>query len=196
MPFQSKPAHQLDKLMRFLSLLFVVFSITSSNSLAHSTEQHIPPQSPYQGQENRDIKALSANEVEGLKTGKGLGLAKAAELNGLPGPKHVLELKEPLQLSPEQEKEVLMLFSSMKNEAIALGTEVLRKEQELETFFRSDNPSEKDMVELVAEVADVRGKLRVTHLKYHLKTTDVLTKHQTKQYFTLRGYGKNHHGGH
>lgn len=46
---------------------------------------------PYAGQQERMIKALSTSEIDGLKKGKGMGLAKAAELNHYPGPRHVLD---------------------------------------------------------------------------------------------------------
>jgi len=35
-------------------------------------------------QETREIKALSTEEVDGYLKGEGMGLAKAAELNGFP----------------------------------------------------------------------------------------------------------------
>src|ERR1043166_1905183 len=44
--------------------------------------------SPYAGQQSREIKSLSDQEIDGLKNARGLGLAKAAELNGYPGPRH------------------------------------------------------------------------------------------------------------
>lgn len=40
--------------------------------------------SPYAGQEGRPIKALSETEMRDLAQGRGMGLAKAAELNSLP----------------------------------------------------------------------------------------------------------------
>ena len=43
-------------------------------------------QSPYAGQESREIKSLSPAEVDGYLAGAGMGFAKAAELNGYPGP--------------------------------------------------------------------------------------------------------------
>lgn len=49
------------------------------------------PTSTCSGHETRDIKALSSDEVAALLAGKGMGYAKAAELNGYPGPAHVLE---------------------------------------------------------------------------------------------------------
>ena len=60
--------------------------------------------SKYIGQEKRDIKSLSNDDIKELRTGAGWGLAKAAELNGLPGPKHILEMKKEIELTTEQEK--------------------------------------------------------------------------------------------
>ena len=71
------------------------------------------PVSPYRGQETREIKALSAQEVSDLLAGKGMGFAKAAELNGYPGPKHVLELAGPLALTPEQVEGTRAIFNDM-----------------------------------------------------------------------------------
>jgi hypothetical protein len=58
--------------------------------------------SKYAGEEKREIKSLSAADIEELQNGKGWGLAKAAELNGVPGPVQLLEMKEEIDLSAEQ----------------------------------------------------------------------------------------------
>lgn len=47
-----------------------------------SSAQEAP--SPYRGQEGREIKALSVEEIDSLQAGDGMGLAKAAELNIIP----------------------------------------------------------------------------------------------------------------
>ena len=60
------------------------------------------PASPYAGQERNDISALAPQDVNALLAGQGMGLAKAAELNGYPGPLHVIELAGPLSLTSEQ----------------------------------------------------------------------------------------------
>jgi hypothetical protein len=57
------------------------------------------PASPYAGQQARTIKALSDEEIAALRNGEGLGMAKAAELNGYPGPLHVLALAAQLELT-------------------------------------------------------------------------------------------------
>src|SRR6266849_3579115 len=48
-------------------------------------------QQPYAGLQTRPIKAISEQQIADLKAGRGMSLALAAELNGYPGPKHVLE---------------------------------------------------------------------------------------------------------
>ena len=41
--------------------------------------------SPYTGQDKREIRALSKEEVHGYLSGDGMGFAKTAELNHYPG---------------------------------------------------------------------------------------------------------------
>jgi len=55
---------------------------------------------PYTGQEMRDIKLLSDKDIQSLQNGTGEafgGMAKLAELNGYPGPRHVLDMASELQ---------------------------------------------------------------------------------------------------
>lgn len=56
----------------------------------------------YAGQQSRDIKALSEEEVQGYLAGAGMGFARAAELNRYPGPMHALEHADALALSQGQ----------------------------------------------------------------------------------------------
>lgn len=72
-------------------------------------------QSPYTSQQDRSIKALSSERIAGLQAGRGLGYAKAAELNGFPGPKHVLELAEELALSDDQRARTRALSSPCRS---------------------------------------------------------------------------------
>src|SRR5687768_3033731 len=97
----------------------------------------VPAASPYAGQEERDIKALSAQEVADYLTGKGMGFAKAAELNGHAGPKHVLELADELALSAEQRTRTQALFDSMQTKAIVLGRRLVDEERKLDRLFAS-----------------------------------------------------------
>jgi hypothetical protein len=61
----------------------------------------------------RSIKALSEQQVSDLGAGRGMGLALAAELNGYPGPSHVLELADKLGLSADQRACIQRLFDTM-----------------------------------------------------------------------------------
>src|SRR5262245_12308395 len=65
-------------------------------------QQHQRGHGPYAGMQHRGIKALSEQQIADLRAGKGMGLALAAELNGYPGPIHVLELGDRLELSAQQ----------------------------------------------------------------------------------------------
>src|SRR6266566_2372668 len=91
-----------------LSVAALVGSATAS--LAQTT-------SPYAGQEQRSIKALSDREISDLTEGRGLGLAKAAELNSYPGPLHVLQLANEIGLSDEQRKAADSLYANMRQGA-------------------------------------------------------------------------------
>jgi hypothetical protein len=93
--------------------------VVAAFTLAAST---VFAQSPYSGLQTRSIKALSEQQVADLTAGRGMGLALAAELNGYPGPSHVLELADKLDLSAEQRARVQQLFASMKQEALPLGS--------------------------------------------------------------------------
>lgn len=70
--------------------LFLVATLSGA-----ATAQHAPS-TPYAGLEKRAVKALSDKQIADLQAGRGMGLALSAELNGYPGPVHVLELAERL----------------------------------------------------------------------------------------------------
>ncbi len=48
------------------------------------------------------IRSLTPEEIRQIEQGEGAGFAKPAELNGLPGPRHVLDLAHELDLSADQ----------------------------------------------------------------------------------------------
>jgi len=79
--------------------------------------QHGQHGSPYAGLQHREIKALDAKQMDDLRTGRGMSLALAAELNGYPGPLHTLELADDLGLTAAQRERVQALFASMKAES-------------------------------------------------------------------------------
>ena len=157
-------------------------------------------QQPYAGFETRPIKALSEQQVAELRAGRGMGLALAAELNGYPGPVHVIELAQPLGLSGTQRDKVQSLFDAMKGETVPLGQKLIAQEADLDRHFANKTITEPALAASIQAIAVTQAALRTAHLKYHLVTLDVLTPAQTKQYIELRGYAGGHvqhqHGGH
>lgn len=149
--------------------------------------------SPYAGQEERGIKALSQDDIEGLLSGSGTpfgGMAKPAELNGYPGPRHVLDAVEAgeFELTNEQQVQVEMLYKEMKEQAINLGKHIIDIENEIDKAFVDKTITQDFLERGVAESADSYSKLRVVHLKYHLSMQEILTTEQVEQYDELRGY--------
>ncbi|XIA66049.1 Spy/CpxP family protein refolding chaperone [Bradyrhizobium sp. TZ2] len=149
-------------------------------------------QTPYAGMQARSIKALSDQQIADLGAGRGMSLALAAELNGYPGPLHVLELADKLELSGDQRASVQRLFDSMKAEAMPLGSKLVEQEADLDKQFANRTVTPESLKATTAAVAATQGMLRETHLKYHLSTGSILTPSQMKKYAELRGYGGGH----
>ena len=151
---------------------------------ADTAHQH----SPYSGQETRDIKALSPEEIADLNAGRGMGLALAAELNGYPGPRHVLDLAQELQLTAEQQRETTALFEAMRRETSALGAELIEAERALDRLFAERRATPDSVATATGHAGAIEAKLRAAHLRYHLAMVVVLTSDQVAAYNHLRGY--------
>jgi Spy/CpxP family protein refolding chaperone len=143
---------------------------------------------PYAGQEQQEIKALSAEEIQGYLSGSGMGLAKAAELNHYPGPRHVLDLADQLQLSAEQRQHTQALFEDMRTKAVRLGQQLIDREHHLQTLFAAGTIAEAQVEALVADIATLHGQLRAVHLRAHVAQRLLLTPEQLHRYDVLRGY--------
>lgn len=162
--------------------------VLASTAYAQHSGHHSPAAAPYAGQEKRTIKALSADQVEDLKAGRGMGLALAAELNGYPGPMHVLEHAERLQLTSAQTHQMQTLVAAMKLETIGIGRDIIEAETALDALFARRQATPETLVLLVKTVADAQGRLRAAHLRYHLDTHAALSPAQIEHYARLRGY--------
>lgn len=181
-------------LLRSVPALFATAHLACAPASAQHADQ------PYAKISSREIKALSPDRIEGLLAGRGVGYALSAELNGYPGPLHVLEHGDELDLTPEQREKIEALFSDMQAEAKALGKRLVDEEGILDRMFADGSITEPTLMAQTGAIADIDGELRATHLKYHLSTADLLTMHQRHAYDRLRGYGAplpgNGHTGH
>jgi Spy/CpxP family protein refolding chaperone len=155
---------------------------------------HDPAPAPYAGLERRAVKALSDEQVADLKAGRGMGLALPAELNGYPGPVHVLEHAGSLALSVEQRARVQALYEAMKGEAVPLGERLIAEEADLDRLFAARTVTAASLDRATAGIGRTQAALRAAHLKYHLAMMDVLTPAQVGRYAELRGYGSAGHG--
>jgi hypothetical protein len=143
----------------------------------------------------RDIKALSDDRVEALLAGDGAGYALAAELNRYPGPRHVLDLEEALDLSPAQREAITRISEAMNTEARELGARLVESERRLDRAFRDRSITEPQLEELLREIGELEARIRLSHLRAHLETTALLTHPQIHRYNEVRGYGDGHRPG-
>lgn len=168
--------------MRRHIILALVLTAVSHQSAADETH------TPYAGLETREIATFSESDIADLEAGRGWGFALVAELNGHPGPAHVLELAEDLSLSDDQIASMEVIFQEMQEEAVARGAEFIAAERALNAAFARGGLDATELAVLVNAAGDTRANLRFVHLSRHLQTLDVLTNEQVDRYNILRGY--------
>jgi len=173
--------------MKRIAISFTL-SIATASAFAQHPHQHSSHASPYAGQEKRAIKSLSNEDIAELERGGGWGLAKAAELNGVPGPAHLLEMRKEIGLSNDQISKLQAIFDDMKSKAIKAGKHLIALERELEEAFRAGPVSDDQLKKLLAGVEASRSALRYIHLAAHLTSPPLLTRQQIQAYNKLRGY--------
>lgn len=172
-----------------LKLIFTVSLLTIFIASCGGThDQHTHTQSPYNGEEKREIKAISETDVQNYLEGNGMGLAKAAELNGFPGPKHILENESNLDLSAEQKRAVQSSFDKMKTRAADLGKQIVEGEKHLDKLFGNSEITSEILQNKTQEIAKLQGDLRNLHLQAHLEMKQILSPEQVDKYNRLRGY--------
>lgn len=170
------------KLATLLAMMLVGGAVSAQEH--HKQHGH----SPYVGSEKRSLKALTDQQIADLRAGRGMGLALAAELNGYPGPLHVLELADRLELSAEQRGKIQGLYSLMQAEAVLVGAQLLEHETALDRLFKDRAITPEALSRTTGLIGETQGMLRSVHLKYHLTTAAALTPEQIRRYAELRGY--------
>lgn len=123
---------------------------------------------------------------EALLNSEGAGMAAYAELNGFPGPKHVLDLEKQLGLTAEQKGKVREIYDDMKVRARNLGKMIVKVEEELNYAFSSGMVGVESVEDDAEQAGKLRGILRGVHLSAHLKTKELLTPDQVKAYMKIR----------
>jgi hypothetical protein len=144
--------------------------------------------SPYVDEQRSPVRGLSASEVDDLLNGRGMGLARAAELSGYPGPRHALDLRSELALDASLVAETEAIFTRMQTAAKQLGAEIVQLESELGQAFIERRIDTEAVEEQTRAIAELQGKLRATHLRAHVELTALLRPEQIAKYNELRGY--------
>ena len=175
----------MENALKVKTLLLALLVCMPFSTLA---QHNHTAQTPYAGMQNRAIKSLSDNDINELRRGGGWGLALAAELNGMPGPSHLLELKDKIPLTPDQVDKTQMLLDEMRKAAIPAGERFIAAEKALEAAFASGKVDEASLRRLLADTESARSELRFIHLSQHYQTMQFLTPEQIKRYNILRGY--------
>src|SRR3989441_9932857 len=92
-----------------------------------------------------------------VRDGRGFGLAFAADQHGYPGPMHVLEVKDRLGLTPEQETRVRALMHAMFAESRPKSARLLDAEARLRALFAGGGADEAAVRAATAEGERVRS---------------------------------------
>jgi Spy/CpxP family protein refolding chaperone len=169
-PFFSMKAH----------LVCLALSICGSAGMAEEASSHA-------GSAKHEIKTLSPAEIQGYLEGRGMGFAKAAELNGYPGPDHVLDLAAQLQLTPQQRSKAEHLKNSRKK-AARLGHWLVDTERRLNVLFAKGEADDDKITVLVRQIGSLEAEIRLVHLRAHIEMRRALTPEQIKKYEQARGY--------
>jgi Spy/CpxP family protein refolding chaperone len=160
------------------------FHVPFMLSLVVLAAQHVHPQSA--PGDTLATSALTADAVRQLLDGEGMGLARPAEMNNYPGPKHLLERAQELTLTTEQQKEISAIRQQVVNRAKPLGRAIIDAERELDVAFRSGTLSEADLKKQLDAIARLQADLRMVHLRAHLITKPILTPEQVRKYYERR----------
>ena len=113
---------------------------------------------------------FSTAALAALRRGAGWGMAVPAELNGVPGPAHLLELRDEIGLDEEQVAAITAVRDRMREGTIAAGQRFIEAERALDAAFAEGVPGADDLARLVREAGEARAALRLAHLSAHLET--------------------------
>ncbi len=173
--------------MHILTMMIALL-VSVSAQAQHAGHHNHSPAAPYAGMQQRQIKALSNEQIADLRAGRGMATALAAELNGYPGPMHVLEFADKLGLTDAQRQTMEALVSTMRRDAVKAGEELIMAEAELDKLFASGQADDTSLIDRMQKVSLAQGQVRLVHLRTHLSSRFALTPHQIATYAQLRGY--------
>jgi hypothetical protein len=145
------------------------------------------PAAPYAGQQARRIRSMTDVEVADIEAGRGMGLARPAELASFPGPQHVLELAPDLGLDADQLARTRALIAPMRAAAMRHGERRLDAERGIDRLFATRSATPQALARALEASAQAQAAVRAAHLEAHIAQTAILTPEQVARYDVLRG---------
>lgn len=181
--------------MRILRTWFLIVVAVWFSACLGSAED---PQTSYSALHESEVRGLTSAEIESLRNGDGMGYALPAELNGYPGPKHVLELADRLGLNEDQRNRTLAVRGAMLDNARRTGSDLVAAYAALDHEFRAGNMSVEQLRRHTEKIGVLEGELRAIHMEAHLEMMRILTMEQVQAYGQFRGYAttEGHEHGH
>jgi Spy/CpxP family protein refolding chaperone len=173
--------------MRRRTSLIAVGAVVLAVGLGRAEAQHaMPPAVPGGPSAHMLAHACATAFEKNIATGRGFGMAFVADHNGYPGPLHILELKDQLKLTAEQEAKTQAMMAATLAESRPKSARLLDAEAKLAQLFASGQADEASVRAAVAEVEKARTEVRLVHLMTHLKARDLLTDEQRRLYTEAR----------
>lgn len=173
--------------MRRRTSLITLGAVVLTMGLGGAEAQHaMPPAVPGGPSAHMLAQACATAFETNIATGRGFGMAFVADHNGYPGPLHILELKDRLKLTAEQEAKAQAMMAATLAESRPKSARLLDAEAKLAQLFASGQADEASVRAAVAEVEKTRTEVRLVHLMTHLKALDLLTEEQRRLYSEAR----------
>jgi Spy/CpxP family protein refolding chaperone len=124
---------------------------------------------------------------QSLENAEGAGMAAYADVNGYPGPRHVLEMQALLGLTDDQVKDIESISDEMSEKARVKGEAIIAEEGKLASVFASGTAQQDEVEHLAVTIGSLRGELRAIHLIAHIQAAQVLTDKQ-RELYTIQRY--------
>ena len=172
-----------------IALSFALAAGLAGVAFAQGSAHHGPSGAPGGPPHHALAQTCDGAFEENVRDGRGFGMAFVADQQGYPGPLHVLELKDRLRLSSDQEAKAQALLAAMFAASRPKSARLLNAEARLRQLFAAGRPDEAAVRTAVGEVEMARADVRLVHLMFHLEMRDALTDEQRRVYQEARWGG-------
>ncbi len=130
--------------------------------------------------------AVTHDDVQAYLTAKGMGMARAAEREGVPGPFHALAMAHELALSPQQMTHTRAVFNRMEAQSSQIGRQIIEQERRLDQLLNDPLSTARSREQALQRVGQLHRELRQVHQDAHESQRAILTSEQLARYRSLR----------